>query len=130
MSRIGTGLSSKIRCYVATTETAFHQLESVVRESSTVPAAGTVIVLSATLAVQTLDSSYVQGVVIRNPHPTVSVYVGGAEYAGTTVGVGVLPEATAWEIPAGSSQRFDCRDGSGIYIAAASGTVNVKVVAN
>ena len=130
MSRIGTGLSSKIRCYVATTTTAFRQLESVVTQYSTVPAPGTVIVLSATLAVQTLDSSYVQGIVIRNPHPTISVYVGGAEYAGLTVGQGVLPEVTAWEIPAGSSQRFDCRDGSGIYIAAASGAVDVKVVAN
>lgn len=130
MSRIGTGLSSKIRCYVATTTTAFRQLESVVTESSTVPVAGTVIALSATLAVQTLDSAYAQGIVIRNPHPTVSVFVGGAEYAGRTVGQGVMPETTAWEIPAGSSQRFDCRDGSGIYIAAASGAVDVKVVAN
>lgn len=112
--RIGTGLGAKVRTYTAKATTTFFRLESAVTNQTTVPVPGTVVVLSATNAVQTLDSSYTQGILIRNPSATLSLYVGGEAYIGAACDA--TNAATAWEIPPGQSQRFDVRDGTGICV--------------
>ena len=90
MTRIGTGLSAKVRTYgVNTTSTVFRLLESavpqgsqIVNDVSGVPI-GTRVDLDSG-PVRTLDSAYVQGVTIYNESTVAGefIYVAGAEYAG------------------------------------------------
>ena len=114
MTRIGTGLGAKVRTYTAKATTTFFRLEAAVTNQTTVPAPGSVVTLSATNAVRTLDSSYTQGILIRNPSTTLSLFVGGEEYIG--LACDATNAATAWEIPPSQSQRFDVRDGSGLCV--------------
>lgn len=114
MTRIGTGLGAKVRTYTARATTTFFRLESAVTNQTTVPVPGSVVVLSATNAVQTLDSSYTQGILIRNPSSTLSLYVAGEAYIG--LACDATNAATAWEIPPNQSQRFDVRDGTGLCV--------------
>lgn len=130
MTRIGTGLGSRTRVYAATVDGFFRQLESATT-SGLVPVPGSPVVL-ATNPARTLDSAYTQGLLIRNPDATASVYVGDASYAGVACTVSPGAAGTAWEIPAGQTQRFDVRDGTGIYLAMVAGppAINVRVVGN
>jgi hypothetical protein len=130
MTRIGTGLGAKVRTYTARVSPTFRQLESARTDDSVVPTPGTVVILSATNHVRTLDSAYTQGVLIRNPSSTVSVFVAGIEgYDDQTCASPGLAD-TAWEIPPGQSQRFDVRDGTGLCIGVLASTLDVRVVGN
>lgn len=126
MTRIGTGLGSRTHTYVARVDTTFRQLE-IATNAGEPTAPGTVIVLSTNPA-RTLDSAYTQGILIRNPSTTVSLYVGDQDYAGVACNAGNA--ATAWEIPPSQSQRFDVRDGSGLYLGVLAATLDVRVVGN
>jgi hypothetical protein len=119
MTRIGTGLSSKTRVYsVVPTDTNFHLLESPLPDVSQVPVIGTPVDL-AVKPVQTLDSSYVQGITIYNDTTTAGefLFVGSAAYNGVTLAVG---QSTAFKVMPGEAISIDCRDGSGIAIAFSS----------
>lgn len=138
MTRIGTGLGSRTHTYVARVDTTFRQLEiATTAGTQTLPttAAGSPIVLSVAPA-RCLDSAYTQGILIRNPSTTVSLFVGDQDYAGLTCSLAAVPPATlgtaatAWEIPPGQSQRFDVRDGTGLYLGVLAGTLDVRVVGN
>ena len=126
MTRIGTGLGSRIHTYAARVDTTFRQLENATT-ASTVTVPGTVVVLS-TLPARCLDSSYTQGILIRNPSTTVSLFVGDQDYAGFACDASNA--ATAFEVPPGQAQRFDVRDGTGIYLGVLASTLDVKVVGN
>jgi len=126
MTRIGTGLGSRIHTYAARVDTTFRQLENATT-ASTVTVPGTVVVLS-TLPARCLDSAYTQGILIRNPSTTVSLYVGDQDYAGLTCDASNA--ATAFEVPPGQAQRFDVRDGTGIYLGVLASTLDVKVAGN
>lgn len=129
MTRIGTGLGSRTHTYAARVDATFRQLESATTASTeTVP--GSVIVLS-TLPARCIDSAYTQGILIRNPSTTVSLFVGDQDYAGLacTAGVGGT-STTAWEVLPGQSIRFDVRDGTGIYLAVLAATLDVRVAGN
>lgn len=126
MTRIGTGLGSRTHTYTARVDTTFRKLEDATT-ASTPSAPGTVIVLS-TLPARCLDSAYTQGILIRNPSTTVSLFVGDQDYAGVTCNAGNA--ATAWEVPPGQSQRFDVRDGTGLYLGVLAATLDVRVVGN
>jgi len=126
MTRIGTGLGSRTHTYAARVDTTFRQLENATTASTaTVP--GSVVVLS-TLPARCLDSAYTQGILIRNPSSTVSLYVGDQDYAGQPCNASNA--ATAWEVPPGMSQRFDVRDGTGLYLGVLAATLDVRVVGN
>lgn len=126
MTRIGTGLGSRIHTYVARVDTTFRQLENATT-ASTPTAPGSVVVLS-TLPARCLDSAYTQGILIRNPSTTASLFVGDQDYAGQPCNAGNA--ATAWEVPPGQTQRFDVRDGTGLYLGVLSGTSDIRVVGN
>jgi hypothetical protein len=126
MTRIGTGLGSRTHTYAARVDTTFRQLENATT-ASTPTAPGSVVVLS-TLPARCLDSAYTQGILIRNPSTTVSLYVGDQDYAGVTCNAGNA--ATAWEIPPSQSMRFDVRDGTGIYVGVLAATLDIRVVGN
>ena len=126
MTRIGTGLGSRIHTYAARVDTTFRQLENATT-ASTVTVPGTVVVLS-TLPARCLDSAYTQGILIRNPSTTASLYVGDQDYAGVPCNAGNA--ATAFEVPPGQAQRFDVRDGTGIYLGVLASTLDVKVAGN
>lgn len=126
MTRIGTGLGSRTHTYAARVDTTFRQLENATTASTaTVP--GSVVVLS-TLPARCLDSAYTQGILIRNPSSTVSLYVGDQDYAGQPCNASNA--ATAWEVPPGMAQRFDVRDGTGLYLGVLAATLDVRVVGN
>jgi hypothetical protein len=129
MTRIGTGLGAKVRTYTARASTTFRRLESAVTDQTTAPVPGSVVVLSATNAVRTLDSSYTQGILIRNPSTTVSLFVAGEEYVGTACATPGNAD-TAWEIPPSQSQRFDVRDGTGLCVGVLAATLDIRVVGN
>ena len=128
MTRIGTGLGAKVRTYTARASTTFRRLESAVTDQTTAPVPGSVVVLSATNAVRTLDSSYTQGILIRNPSTTVALFVAGEEYVG--LACDATNAATAWEIPPSQSQRFDVRDGTGLCVGVLAATLDFRVVGN
>ena len=128
--RIGTGLSSKIRTYTARATTTFLQLESARPEDSAVPTPGSVFILSATNRVRTLDSAYVQGILIRNPSATASLFVAGVDgYVGLSCATPGRAD-TAFEILPGQTMRFDVRDGTGLCVGVTAGTVDFRVVGN
>jgi hypothetical protein len=134
MTRIGTGLGSRTRTYLARATTTFFQLESARTDDSTVPTPTSVVVLSATNHVRTLDSAYAQGLTIHNPSTTVSLYVGGIEYDGLACALGVSPAIdtadTATIIPPGGRLKFDVRDGTGLCVGVLAGTLDFRVVGN
>jgi hypothetical protein len=86
------------------------------------------VVVLSTAPARCLDSAYTQGLTIRNPSTTVSLYVGDQDYAGLPCNAGNA--ATAWEIPPGNAQKFDVRDGTGIYVGVLAATLDVRVVGN
>lgn len=119
MTRIGTGLSSKTRVYaIVPTDTAFHLLESAVQQGSIIPTIGTPLSLT-TGPVRTLDSSYVQGVMIYNDTTTAGefLFVASADYDTLAL---APASSTAFKVMPGESISIDCRDGSGIAIAFSS----------
>jgi hypothetical protein len=126
MTRIGTGLGTRTHTYAARVDTTFRQLE-IATTAGTATAPGSVVVLS-TAPARCLDSAYTQGILIRNPSTTVSLFVGDQDYAGVACNAGNA--ATAWEIPPGQSQKFDVRDGSGLYLGVLAATLDVRVVGN
>jgi len=131
MTRIGTGLSSKTRAYTVSNDTTFRLLESAVPQGSQVPIIGTVSPLSAG-PIQTLDSSYVQGLVIYNDSTVAGefMYVAGIEYNGKTLGAPDNAANTAFKVLPGEAIAIDCRDGSGICIAFSAGVRNARVFGN
>lgn len=132
MTRIGTGLGSRTRAYAAQVSTTFRQLESANPNGSVVPAPGIVVVLDTNPA-RTLDSAYTQGITIENMSASESIYVGGLEFAGLSAtaapGGGVAYNLTAYVIPPNKTMSIDCRDGSGICLAA-SNTVTCRIFGN
>ena len=126
--RIGTGLGSKIRTYSATVGTTFRQLESARTDDSVVVTIGTPVVLSAAVRVRTLDSSYTQGITIRNPSATVSLFVAGLEY--DTLACDATNSLTAFEILPGVAAKFDVRDGTGLCVGVLAATLTFRVAAN
>jgi hypothetical protein len=93
-----------------------------------VVAIGTPVVLGAAVRVRTLDSSYTQGIIIRNPSTTVSLFIAGLEY--DTLVCDATSSLTAFEILPGVAQRFDVRDGTGICVGVLAATLTFKVAAN
>lgn len=136
MTRIGTGLGSRTRTYLAQASSTFRQLESARTDDSTVPTPTSVVVLSATNHVRTLDSAYAQGLTIHNESTTATLYVGGIEYDGLACSTAVLPAVgtadTATIIQPGGRLKFDVRDGTGLCVGvlASVGTLNFRVVGN
>lgn len=134
MTRIGTGLNARVRTYLAQASTTFRQLESARTDDSTVPTPTSVVVLSATNHVRTLDSAYVQGLTIHNESTTATLYVGGIEYDGLTCVLAVAPAVdtanTATVIPPGGRFKFDVRDGTGLCVGVVAGPLNFRVVGN
>lgn len=134
MTRIGTGLGSKARSYGVSLTTTFRQLESARTDDSEVPRPGFNVDLAVN-KVRTLDSAYTQGLLIQNTSTTATVYVAGIEYAGlvgTTVPAGVGAVAynqTAFPIPPGKTVRIDCRDGTGLCLAA-SASISIDIFGN
>lgn len=126
--RVGTGLGSKIRTYAATVGTTFRQLESARTDDSVVVTIGTPVVLAAGVRVRTLDSSYTQGIIIRNPSTTVSLFIAGLEY--DTLVCDATSSLTAFEILPGVAQRFDVRDGTGLCVGVLAATLTFKVAGN
>lgn len=126
MTRIGTGLGARTHTYAARVDTTFRQLE-IATTAGTATQPGSVVVLS-TAPARGLDSAYTQGLTIRNPSTTVSLYVGDQDYAGLPCNA--ANAATAWEIPPGNAQKFDVRDGTGIYVGVLAATLDVRVVGN
>lgn len=132
--RIGTGLGSRTRAYAAQLDTTFRQLESAVADDgiSVIPAPGFVVNLASKKA-RTLDSAYAQGIQIENLSSTESVYIGGVEFSGLVATAnpvgGVAYNLTAFVIPPGRTESINCRDGSGIYIAA-SASITVRILGN
>jgi len=126
MTRIGTGLGTRTHTYAARVDTTFRQLE-IATTAGTATGPGSVVVLS-TAPARCLDSAYTQGILIRNPSTTVSLFVGDQDYAGVACNAGNA--ATAWEIPPGQAQKFDVRDGSGLYLGVLAATLDVRVVGN
>ena len=136
MTRIGTGLSSKARTYsVLSTDTTFRQLESPIPQGSqvvNVSSGGVAIGTPVSLAngpVRTLDSSYVQGIIIYNEDlgATDFIYVAGIEYVGLTVAAAA---ATAFKILPGEALALDCRDASGICIAFSAAGKTARILGN
>jgi hypothetical protein len=132
MTRIGTGLGSKARSYGVSLTTTFRQLESARTDDSIVPSPGFNVDLAVN-KVRTLDSAYTQGILIQNTSTTATVYVAGIEYAGlvgTTIpGGGVAYNQTAFPIPPGKTVRIDCRDGTGLCLAA-SASIAIDIFGN
>jgi hypothetical protein len=123
---------------VLSTDTTFRQLESpipqgsqVVNVSSGGVAIGTKVDLSNG-PVRTLDSSYVQGIVIYNEDlgATDFIYVAGIEYAGKLVGAPDNAGLTAFKILPGEALAIDCRDASGICIAFSAAGKTARILGN
>lgn len=132
MTRIGTGLSSKARSYaVLSTDTTFRQLESPIPEGSQVPVVGTPVNL-ANGPVRTLDSSYVQGIVIYNEDlgATDFIYVGGFDYNTSPAKTVATGGSTAFKILPGEALAIDCRDASGIWIAFSAAGKTARILGN
>jgi hypothetical protein len=112
--------------------TTFRQLESARTDDSIVPSPGFNVDLAVN-KVRTLDSAYTQGILIQNTSTTATVYVAGIEYAGlvgTTIpGGGVAYNQTAFPIPPGKTVRIDCRDGTGLCLAA-SASIAIDIFGN
>jgi hypothetical protein len=116
---------------VLSTDTTFRQLESPIPDGSQVPVVGTPVNLSNG-PVRTLDSSYVQGIVIYNEDLGAAdfIYVGGFDYNTNPAKTVATGGSTAFKILPGEALAIDCRDASGIWIAFSAAGKTARILGN